>query len=312
MNATTLRRGASSVAPFGADDRDGTCLILGPPDDALGAAVIEALRAMDCDVRQLPHPFASPHHCSWSFDSTGGVHELLLEGERLTAAHVRGVLVRGQPMIDPDGWEEKDLGYAYAELHAAVLGWMHGLSCPVVNRYPSWTWFRRGPRLSDWYPSLRAAGVPFQDALLTSDVGAARAFSNVVVLNPMTAEAAWLMATDGDWRTLSQYVARTPAHLTRPHGPPRFATVVGDIVFWSAAPEDADALEAALVRFARDTGLALVEVAFADVDGGLRAVGVDAFPTLDHQPSSNHAGIAAAVALLLTGEPAATPAGRLP
>lgn len=314
MNATTLRRGGGWAAPSTRETGDGAVfLILGPPADPLATAVADTLRASGRAVRQMDHPFAAPHRCSWWLDVAESEQELLLDdGGRLSAARIGGVFVRGQPTLDREGWAEKDLGYAHAELHAAVLGWLHGLSCPVVNRFPSWTWFRRGPRLSDWYPALRLAGVPFQDAVLTNDMADARAFGDALVLNPMTAEPAYLLAGEDDWRLLSEYLTRAPAVLTRPHGAPTFATVIGAAVVWSEVPDGASELEHALLRFSRITGLAFLEVAFAPVDGAIRAVAIDAFPSLDHQPDSNRGRIVRGLVSLLTGQTAAAPAGRLP
>lgn len=274
-------------------------LILTNSVDSLDAAVADRLRADGHPVALISHPFASSNGCSWFLDDDRSACELIIGEIARTPINVAGVLVRSQPFLDPLGWEARDLAYAHAELLAAVLGWLHGLACPVINRFPSWTWYRRGPRLSDWYPSLRAAGLPFQDARLTSDISVARAFDRHLVLNPMTSDAAFLIGSDADWQALSSFLSRTPAQLTRPHGAPRFASVAGGAVIWSE-PSDTASLDAPLLRFSSVTGLDFFEVAVAPVDGEERVIAVDAFPTLRHQPAANHPKLVDALVAVLT------------
>ena len=40
--------------------------------------------------------------------------------------------------------------YVYAEKEAALLGWVWGLSCPVINRYPPELWFEPIESLDFW------------------------------------------------------------------------------------------------------------------------------------------------------------------
>lgn len=314
MRVAALRQHArADTSALGEKARELVHLILASADDPLAMVVADRFEGMGETVIVLDHPFAVPFRCTWFLDDDNTVLTHTANGGgRIDNAHVGSVLVCGQPRVDPTSWVARDLAYAHAELHAAVLGWLHGLDCPVINRHPSWTWFRRGPRLSDWYPALRAAGLPFQDALLTNDSSGARAFCENVVVNPMTSEAAWLIDGDRDWDALSKFMSRTPAHITRPHGEPRFACVAGQDIVWSHAPGAENGFEHLLQRFSAYTGLSFFEVAIAPVDGDERVIAVDAFPTLLHQPASNHSRIIDALVSMMTGAIPIAPAGRLP
>ncbi len=52
--------------------------------------------------------------------------------------------------MQDDGQGLNEDVYVYAEKEAALLGWVWGLSCPVINRYPPELWFEPIESLEFW------------------------------------------------------------------------------------------------------------------------------------------------------------------
>lgn len=61
--------------------------------------------------------------------------------------------------MQEDGQGPNEDVYVYAEKEAALLGWVWGLSCPVINRYPPELWFERIESLEFWRGRLERFGL---------------------------------------------------------------------------------------------------------------------------------------------------------
>ncbi len=283
-------------------------LILGHRDDLCCAGVLDRLRRRGLPARLLFDPLAPPARFAWRLEDKGLESSLALDG--LSSATISSVLVRDTGWLDPAGWDPTDHAYMEAETRAALLAWLAGLPCPVINRASAALWYR--PRMSvlAWHPLLRRAGLPTPDTLLTNDAAEARDFGHQLkadgaggaVCTPLTGDGAWLIA-DTDWPGLAALQQVVPVCFTEPHGPAQCACVVGDQIVWDDAPTpEADALSPNLLRLAEVARLELVEVAVAPVRRGLAVVLVEPHVRLDHFRVSARERILDALADLLTGE----------
>jgi hypothetical protein len=284
-------------------------LVLGDSHDPLCAGVRDALAGRGCATKTIASPLLHPVRFEWRLDTTSSSSALVLDdGVRILGDEIDGVFVGGTGRFDPRGWASDDLMYVQSETHAALLAWLWSLDCPVVNRAPASTWYRPNPPLVSWHSRLARAGLPTMDTLVTNVPDTARAFAggssaweDSVVLGPLTSDARYIVSSDDEWRGLVALQRRTPIPLSYPHGPPQFATVVGERIIW--APDATPALarlEPALVAFAADAGLALVEVIFAPVADRLSVIAVDPRPQLDHFDEVRKALITESIADLLT------------
>ena len=123
-------------------------LLVGRPDDACLLAVEEIMRERGRPAAIIGSPFARPARATWSFPTLSTCHIVLRAGTRPIA--VEGVLCRGMgpsaaPPPDAPGWSTQDLAYASAEADAALLGWLSGVACRVVDRLPAWLWYNTRP-----------------------------------------------------------------------------------------------------------------------------------------------------------------------
>ncbi len=292
-------------------------LLLGHSEDPCCAGVVARLEARGLPVRIVAAPLAPPARLTWRLDASGVVSSLY-PGTPDTA--IAGVLVRDTGWLDPAGWDPADLAYMQAELHAATLAWVAGLTCPVVNRPDAALWYRAGAPLLAWRARLAEAGLPLPEVVVTSDPAEARAFRARLsaagvagaVYVPLTGAAGYLLGDDDAWARLAAVQARAPVCLTEPHGAVTLACVVGGAVLWDgAAPPDALALAPALSRFAAAAHLDFVEVALAPVRRGLAVVLVEVLPRLEHFSEPARDRILDALVALLTGDPSSTGDGAM-
>ncbi|MFL5685406.1 MAG: hypothetical protein ACJ77D_05075 [Chloroflexota bacterium] len=285
-------------------------LVLGDPLDPLCVDVRDVLVARGSDTRIIASPLLGPVRFAWRLDNDASVSRLVLEdGLELRGEDISGVFIGGIAPIDPRGWESADLMYMHSEVHAALLAWLSALECAVVNRFDASTWYRPNPPLLSWHGRLARAGLPTTDVVVTNVADEARAFArrgsstgvDAAVFGPLTSDGRYLVSSAEDWRGLRSLQQKMPVALTRPHGGPQFACVVGARVVWEgAAMPEVRQFEPALRAFAADTGLSLVEVIFAPVSGRMSVIGVDPRPRLDHFSEAGRTLIVEAIADLLT------------
>jgi hypothetical protein len=292
-------------------------LLLGHPDDLCCAGVAARLEACGLPVRILGAPLAPPARLDWRLDGAGLSSRLTWDG--LPAAEIDGVLVRSTGWVDPEGWEPADHAYMQAEVRAATLAWLAGLTCPVVNRPDAALWYRTGAPLLAWRPLLGRCGLPLAEIVVTNDPAEAARFRARLaatgiagaVYTPLTTPAGYPLATDADWQGLAGLQDRTPVCLSEPHGAVHSACLAGDTIVWDGdPPRAAVALEPALRRFAAAACLAFVEIALAPVRGGLAVTLVDPDPRLEHFAPPARARILDALVALLA--PAGAVAEALP
>ena len=292
-------------------------LVLGSPHDPCCARVHDAIARSGRRSTIIANPLVEPARFAWQIDDTGASGRWTLDGD--VAEPVEGVLVRGGGWIDPDGWQPNDLAYAQAEMHAALVAWLRGLTCPVINRYTADLWYRPQMSLLSWRHLLWTCGLPTPDAIVSNVEAETRAFAREVavdgidgvVYTPLTSEARYLVATNDDWAGLAALQQRTPVCLTRPHGAPQLACVVDGHVVWNEAPDaEAARLAPALRRFASRAGLAFVEVALAPATDGIVISAIDHHPRLDRYSAAAQALIVDALVHALTAD-AALPAHEL-
>lgn len=205
-------------------------LVLGHPEDSCCAGVLAKLQERGLPVRLLPDLLAPPARLAWRLDDAGLDSRLALDG--LSPETISSVLVRDAGWLDPAGWDPADHAYMQAKTQAALLAWLAGLLCPVINRACAPLWYRPRMPLLAWRPLLRRAGLPTPE---TNDPARARYFGRRLkadgaggeVFTPLTGDGAWLV-TDSDWSGLSTLQELAPVCLTEPHGQAQSACVVGD------------------------------------------------------------------------------------
>ncbi len=288
-------------------------LILGHLHDACCSGVLARLRARGLRARFCPAPLAPPARLVWRLDVNGLTTRLALDDG--PAEEIDSVLVRSTGWLDPAGWEPADHAYMQSETQAALLAWLAGLSCPVINRLSAALWYRPLNPLLAWLPLLRRCGLPAPETIVTDDPDEARAFGRRLeaagvpgaVCASLTRCAAWLVGP-ADWEGLAAVQARMPVCLTEPHGRTRAACVVARTVIWDGQPDSAEAaLEPRFLHLAAVAGLDFLEVATAPVRHGPAVVLVEPLPRLEHFGPPARAGILNALTSLLTAGPTALP-----
>ena len=264
-------------------------LLLGDPTDAWCLSIRAGLKANGFEAHLLTNPFAHPSLFAWHLDNSHSSSRLAQDGQ--SQEPLEGVFVRRTGWIDPTGWQPEDLNYVQAETQAALLAWLWGLECPVVNRYPAAIWYRPKLPLLSWHPLLRVAGLPVLEQMITNVAQEARAFGQRlaiegvggVVYGPLTTDTRYLLTREEDWDGLVAMQSCAPVCLTYPHGPVQFACVVGERVIWEGDPASEIAeLEPALRRFAKATQLVFLELALGATPQGISVIAVETQPNYDH------------------------------
>jgi hypothetical protein len=224
--------------------------------------------------------------------------------EQLGDEQIDGVLVRGCGWVNPLGWQNEDLAYVQTESQAAMLGWLHGLSCPVVGRMPAAIWYRSQMPVTYWQPLLTRCALCASEAVVTNVETEARAFRSRhpigAVYAPFSTPDRYLLASDDDWKGLAALQACAPVCLTEPHGATRPVCLVGERVIWDGEPPfEAPEFNSSLRRFAATVELNFVEFAIAPEEG-YSVVAVDPLPQFEHFGEAARQEIAQAVSELLT------------
>lgn len=293
-------------------------LLLGDPGDLCCRAVRDALESRGFSTHSTANPLVEPSRFSWRLDTDRSGSSLAWDGQPpVPDDEIAGVLVFSAGWIDGSGWQLGDLSYVQSEAHAALLAWLWSLACPVVNRCPPAVWYRPQTPLLSWHGLLRREGLPTLETLVTSVEREARAFARSlaadgvegVVYAPLTTDARYLVTSEEDWRGLTALQRITPVCLSAPHGDVETACVVGEHVVCDAgASAEIIRLEPALRRFARATGLAVVELALAPTSSGVCVVAVETRPHLERFGAAAQAKIVDGIVELLTTRGGGSPA----
>jgi hypothetical protein len=245
-------------------------------------------------------PLTSAARLDWRLDGGGLTSHLTFERRD---AEIDSVLIRGAGWLDPQGWEPTDHAYMQAETQAAMLAWLAGLNCTVVNRADAERWYRPRPPLLAWRSLLRRCGLTTAEVIVTNDPDDARAFGirhAGAIYAPLTGSADYLVADDEGWRGLAVLQERALVPLVEPHGPACPACVVGDQVIWDDdPPPEAVELAPSLLRFAEEADLQFVALAVAQIRRGVGVVLVDPLPQLEiFEPPTRERILDALVVLL--------------
>ena len=150
-------------------------LLLGHPEDSCCAGVLARLEGARS---------AGPHRCVTA-DTAGAARlaprrrrarEPLTWDDRPTPSSPACWCAAPAGSIPPAG-TPADHAYMQAEVLAATLAWLAGLSCPVINRPDAALWYR-APRPAPGLAarSCAAAASASPDVLVTNDPAEARAF----------------------------------------------------------------------------------------------------------------------------------------
>jgi hypothetical protein len=101
------------------------------------------------------------------------------------------------------------------------------------------------------------------------------------VYGPLTSDVRYLVTGETDWSGLAAMQNCAPVCLTYPHGQAQPVCVVGGQMVWEGdPPPETAALEPALRRFAKATGLAFVELTLAPTAKGICVISVESHPSL--------------------------------
>ena len=111
-------------------------------------------------VRAIQDLYRSPSRISWRLDSDRSSTRFRLEtGGASFEAEISAVFVRKSPFVHKEGWALDEATYVQAEKEAALLGWIWGLPCPVINRYPPELWFEPAESLEFWRGRIERFGL---------------------------------------------------------------------------------------------------------------------------------------------------------
>jgi hypothetical protein len=271
--------------------------------------VNDALSERGYSTQVVANPLVEPFRFSWWLASERSESVLCWDGEQVSNDQIAGVLVLDPGWIDPAGWHPRDVSYMQAETHAALLGWLWSLPCPVVNRYVPPVWYRPQAPLLSWHRLLQRSGLRPLETLVTNVGHEARAYgarlaragAGGAVYGPLTSPVRYLVSSEEDWAGLSALQRVTPVSLAAPHGQPRPVCVVGERVVWNDGPsEEERRLERPLRAFARAAGLAFLELHLAPTSDGICVVAVETRPRVENFGEATREDIVDGLMQLLT------------
>jgi hypothetical protein len=102
-------------------------------------------------VRAIWELYSGPAGISWRFETDRSSTSFSLETAGSDSdVEISAVFVRKRPLVQNLGWTLDEATYVHAEKEAALLGWISGLSCPVINRYTPELWFGPAESLDFW------------------------------------------------------------------------------------------------------------------------------------------------------------------
>lgn len=263
-------------------------LVLGHSDDSCCTALLEKLDVAGCEARLIAAPLEAPVRHHLRIDSEGTSSTALILGQR-SSERIESVFVRSSGAIDNAGWEPADQTYMQAEVHAAMLGWLFALDCPVVNRVNAELWYRPRLPLLHWLSRLRACELLVPGMIITNDEAEVDRFRRDVercdvpgaVFLSLAQRNSWLVGR-GEWEGVLALVPHGPVCLAEPHGPVSLLCIVGRDIIWNREPTpDEVTLSGRLLRFASSAGLEFVEIGLARVQAGIAVVHVEQLPRLE-------------------------------
>ena len=276
-------------------------VLLGPLDDPCLTAVAGALAARSREARIIDNPFMGQACTAWRFDSTESETALAIDGRRFA---MDGVLVarRAAPSVmQSEQWSMADLLYNQAEAEAALLGWLWGLRCPVIDRLPAWLWYRTRRPMLAWTSLLKQSGLAPLDSIISGDVEAFPDFLKRQGGAAMESLAGGTrqLVHESEAAQMFETARMAPVRLTELHQGAWRACVAGsDLVWDDGTPEAAGEFSSRLRAVATAIGLSFVEFIVTAGDTP-RMVDIEVPPRFELFGANAQRAIAAALAEVL-------------
>ncbi len=187
-------------------------LIIGHEDDLCSRLIFDRLRACGQTVVMTSNPLAGDFHFSWRLESDRSLGRLhRADAPVIKDDSLQGVVVRcmGSPDFSEGFSSNEDHLYMCQEAHAAMLAWLHGLPCPVINRpAPEW-WFQPRRSILEWRPLLRRSGLPVPRVCITNAPDWETPYEYV----PLTVRDRYAINSDDQRLELLKVAARLPVCL---------------------------------------------------------------------------------------------------
>jgi hypothetical protein len=259
-------------------------LILGEPTKSLAKPLLARLHAIGAEILSITD-LTSEIEMMWRLDAALSSFELHLpDGRTILQEQLLGVIALAPSVGDIKSIKEKE--YLRAEKRAALLAWIFGLKCPVVNRFRPMFWISPRIPLPLWHRSLTKCGLPVIDEVLSNVPAELKAFAGKfrgdLNYSPLSSEQCYRVATADDFEGLSKLTQFCLINL-RHHSPLVYAACIVDRnVFWNqSVPAVLINLQDRLVQFAVTAGLAILEVALLLIGDTPKVCSIEPFPKLE-------------------------------
>jgi len=287
-----------------------TYLIIANVGDLCAERVRMAPCQRSAEVLVTCDPVAERGVFSWELDTEHSSSSLTLPDQQrsICAEALRGVFVRSQggPEATQE-WTSEDYMYVQAERRAALVGWLHNLPCPVVNRLTADLWFRPYRPYAEWQSLLRKSGLPTLRCRITNDFENAVEFARrcgPIAYTPLTSNTRYLVQTDDDWRELEKVLKIFPVCLKQTVSDPRAsAWLVGDIVIWNTdiglPCSYRLVFERGLRNLASLLNISTFEIAVGIGPAGLCCDGIDLYPRLENYERDGQSSVVGEIVSLI-------------
>ena len=238
-------------------------VLLGAPDDPCLIAISRALAERSHDTRTIGHPFMGDACTAWRFDSDSSHTTLTICGESVAVDGVLAARRLAAPVAASAEWSQEDLAYNQAEAEAALLGWLWGLRCPVIDRPPAWSWYGMRRPILVWGKLLRQHGLPPLDSIVTGDAGEITRFlarHGGAAIESTTAQGPRQLVPEIQAADVAEYAPLAPVRLTDLHHGAWRGCVAGPHLVWDdGTPDAANDVSARLCAFAAAADLRFAE-----------------------------------------------------
>jgi hypothetical protein len=268
-------------------------LIIGSEQDSCVFTVHSAIERRGKTVVTGLNPFGPLARLRWSFDTRDSRPEYVFADT--PDGVLEGVFVRSfAALLDPTGWAPEDASYLHSEGMAALLAWLHALSCPVVGRPSDDAWYRVQRPLPEWVGVLAACGLDTPEVIVTNAADAesfAGRWSGRAVYQPLTSNRQYVIQ-GAAWSELAKVMEYVPVCLSEPlDGPIHAITLVKDRLFWTNPPtRDLEGLTAGVQRVAARLESDFVQLNYCSEPDGPKFTSVNLQPRLElHDPSEQQA-----------------------
>jgi hypothetical protein len=285
-------------------------LLIGDTQDATCEMVATALERLGHIVILTATPLAAPFSLRWRITNGRKGDVNAWGGVDIDSQDIAGVLLRPSGgIVNPDGWNPKDLAYMQTETQAALIAWACDLKCPVINRPSADLWFRPQRTYVEWHWQFIQCKLPVVERLcVTNDIDEARAYAlhweGRATYAPLTSPSRYSITEPRHWDELAKVIAHVPVCLLPPTiGRSTYVTVVGDEVVWDQnVAFDGSVLEPGLVLLARVLRLDFIQVELATGPSGVNCITADPYPLVERHDSAAQSAIVANLVDRLQGD----------